>query len=319
MGTEEDKYLGTSSFNRITYHQSFDDSSDSEDEFEQAADPRENAGANENQAMIVDYSKLTMKELKHKKEDLYKEIIPAYEEGDLDTNQSKEKLRNLLNIRYQILARNQLKKQFGIDVHALYHKYHLFAGSSSDLNQTYKKKIVALSNGISAPPKKSVDYLDKPSKKDLKEIGELYKQIKKLETKDLEKARSLVKILHNKLQPELNKKLQYLNDRHSYDYYDLSRSKTLQKARIHDIDSKNILITNSKERLTHRSYNHKTFDFDIHTKNKKELKQLEEKYNKSLASLIKKSRKQEVPGLNERIKWTIGQLRDVRLHLYVVI
>ena len=318
MGTEEDKYLGTSSFNRITYHQSFDDSSDSEDEFEQAADPRENAGANENQAMIVDYSKLTMKELKHKKEDLYKEIIPAYEEGDLDTNQSKEKLRNLLNIRYQILARNQLKKQFGIDVHALYHKYHLFAGSSSDLNQTYKKKIVALSNGISDPPKKSVDYLDKPSKKDLKEIGELYKQIKKLETKDLEKARSLVKILHNKLQPELNKKLQYLNDRHSYDYYDLSRSKTLQKARIHDIDSKNILITNSKERLTHRSYNHKTFDFDIHTKNKKELKQLEEKYNKSLASLIKKSRKQEVPGLNERIKWTIGQLRDVRLHLYVV-
>lgn len=124
--------------------------------------------------------------------------------------------------------------------------------------------------------------------------------------------------MHNKLQPELNKKLQYLNDRHSYDYYDLSRSKTLQKARIHDIDSKNILITNSKERLTHRSYNHKTFDFDIHTKNKKELKQLEEKYNKSLASLIKKSRKQEVPGLNERIKWTIGQLRDVRLHLYVV-
>ncbi|WP_242694047.1 hypothetical protein [Enterococcus hirae] len=124
--------------------------------------------------------------------------------------------------------------------------------------------------------------------------------------------------MHNKLQPELNKKLQYLNDRRSYDYYDLSRSKTLQKARIHDIDSKNILITNSKERLTHRSYNHKTFDFDIHTKNKKELKQLEEKYNKSLASLIKKSRKQEVPGLNERIKWTIGQLRDVRLHLYVV-
>ena len=321
MGTEEDKYLGTSSFNRITYHQSFDDSSDSEDEFEQAADPRENAGANENQAMIVDYSKLTMKELKHKKEDLYKEIIPAYEEGDLDTSQSKEKLRNLLNIRYQILARNQLKKQFGIDVHALYHKDHLFDDRSVEgqpLNQTYKKKIVALSNGISDPPEQSVDYLDNPSKKDLKEIGELYKQIKKLETKDLEKARSLVKILHNKLQPELDKKLQYLNDRHSYDYYDLSRSKTLQKARIHDIDSKNILITNSKERLTHRSYNHKTFDFDIHTKNKKELKQLEEKYNKSLASLIKKSRKQEVPGLNERIKWTIGQLRDVRLHLYVV-
>ena len=321
MGTEEDKYLGTSSFNRITYHQSFDDSSDSEDEFEQAADPRENAGANENQAMIVDYSKLTMKELKHEKEDLYKEIIPAYEEGDLDTNQSKEKLRNLLNIRYQILARNQLKKQFGIDVHALYHKDHLFDDRSVEgqpLNQTYKKKIVALSNGISDPPEQSVDYLDKPSKKDLKEIGELYKQIKKLKTKDLEKARSLVKLLHNKLQPELNKKLQYLNDRHSYDYYDLSRSKTLQKARIHDIDSKNILITNSKERLTHRSYNHKTFDFDIHTKNKKELKQLEEKYNKSLASLIKKSRKQEVPGLNERIKWTIGQLRDVRLHLYVV-
>ncbi|ENZ5599867.1 hypothetical protein ACGWY2_002214 [Enterococcus hirae] len=318
MGTEEDTYLGTSSHNPITDYQSFDNSLDFMDEVEQAADPRENAGANENQAMIVDYSKLTMKELKHEKEDLYKEIIPAYEEGDLDTNQSKEKLRNLLNIRYQILARNQLKKQFGIDVHALYHKYHLFAGSSSDLNQTYKKKIVALSNGISDPPKKSVDYLDKPSKKDLKEIGELYKQIKKLETKDLEKARSLVKILHNKLQPELNKKLQYLNDRHSYDYYDLSRSKTLQKARIHDIDSKNILITNSKERLTHRSYNHKTFDFDIHTKNKKELKQLEEKYNKSLASLIKKSRKQEVPGLNERIKWTIGQLRDVRLHLYVV-
>ncbi|ENZ5626092.1 hypothetical protein ACGWZA_000727 [Enterococcus hirae] len=321
MGTEEDKYLGTSSFNRITYHQSFDDSSDSEDEFEQAADPRENAGANENQAMIVDYSKLTMKELKHEKEDLYKEIIPAYEEGDLDTSQSKEKLRNLLNIRYQILARNQLKKQFGIDVHALYHKDHLFDDRSVEgqpLNQTYKKKIVALSNGISDPPEQSVDYLDKPSKKDLKEIGELYKQIKKLKTKDLEKARSLVKLLHNKLQPELNKKLQYLNDRHSYDYYDLSRSKTLQKARIHDIDSKNILITNSKERLTHRSYNHKTFDFDIHTKNKKELKQLEEKYNKSLASLIKKSRKQEVPGLNERIKWTIGQLRDVRLHLYVV-
>ncbi len=321
MGTEEDKYLGTSSFNRITYHQSFDDSSDSEDEFEQAADPRENAGDNENQAMIVDYSKLTMKELKHKKEDLYKEIIPAYEEGDLDTSQSKEKLRNLLNIRYQILARNQLKKQFGIDAHALYHKDHLFDYRSVEgqpLNQTYKKKIVALSNGISDPPEQSVDYLDNPSKKDLKEIGELYKQIKKLETKDLEKARSLVKILHNKLQPELDKKLQYLNDRHSYDYYDLSRSKTLQKARIHDIDSKNILITNSKERLTHRSYNHKTFDFDIHTKNKKELKQLEEKYNKSLASLIKQSRKQEVPGLNERIKWTIGQLRDVRLHLYVV-
>ncbi|EMF0051762.1 hypothetical protein ED263_RS10090 [Enterococcus hirae] len=142
MGTEEDKYLGTSSFNRITYHQSFDDSSDSEDEFEQAADPRENAGANENQAMIVDYSKLTMKELKHEKEDLYKEIIPAYEEGDLDTNQSKEKLRNLLNIRYQILARNQLKKQFGIDVHALYHKDHLFDDRSVEgqpLNQTYKK------------------------------------------------------------------------------------------------------------------------------------------------------------------------------------
>ncbi|EMF0163241.1 hypothetical protein ACOVAC_000641 [Enterococcus hirae] len=142
MGTEEDKYLGTSSFNRITYHQSFDDSSDSEDEFEQAADPRENAGANENQAMIVDYSKLTMKELKHKKEDLYKEIIPAYEEGDLDTNQSKEKLRNLLNIRYQILARNQLKKQFGIDVHALYHKDHFFDDRSVEgqpLNQTYKK------------------------------------------------------------------------------------------------------------------------------------------------------------------------------------
>lgn len=124
--------------------------------------------------------------------------------------------------------------------------------------------------------------------------------------------------MHNKLQPELNKKLQYLNDRHSYDYYDLSRSKTLQKARIHDIDSKNILITNSKERLTHRSYNHKTFDFDIHTKNKKELKQLEEKYNKSLASLIKQSRKQETSSLNESIKWTIGRLRDVRLHLYVV-
>ncbi|EPN3666522.1 hypothetical protein [Enterococcus hirae] len=321
MGTEEDKYLGTSSFNRITYHQSFDDSSDSEDEFEQAADPRENAGANENQAMIVDYSKLTMKELKHEKEDLYKEIIPAYEEGDLDTNQSKEKLRNLLNIRYQILARNQLKKQFGIDVHALYHKDHLFDDRSVEgqpLNQTYKKKIVALSNGISDPPEQSVDYLAKPSKKDLKEIGKLYKQIKKLETKDLEKARSLVKILHNKLQPEMYKILQYLNDRHSYDYYDLSRSKTLQKARIHDIDSKNILITNSKERLTHRSYNHKTFDFDIHTKNKKELKQLEEKYNKSLASLIKQSRKQETSSLNESIKWTIGRLRDVRLHLYVV-
>ncbi|EOS7907210.1 hypothetical protein EWY09_RS06370 [Enterococcus hirae] len=143
METEEDTYLGTSSHNRITYHQSFDDSSDSEDEFEQAADPRENAGANENQAMIVDYSKLTMKELKHKEEDLYKEIISAYEEGDLDTNQSKEKLRNLLNIRYQILARNQLKKQFGIDVHALYHKDHLFDDRSVEgqpLNQTYKKK-----------------------------------------------------------------------------------------------------------------------------------------------------------------------------------
>ncbi|MCH1976828.1 hypothetical protein [Enterococcus hirae] len=124
--------------------------------------------------------------------------------------------------------------------------------------------------------------------------------------------------MHNKLQPEMYKILQYLNDRHSYDYYDLSRSKTLQKARIHDIDSKNILITNSKERLTHRSYNHKTFDFDIHTKNKKELKQLEEKYNKSLASLIKQSRKQETSSLNESIKWTIGRLRDVRLHLYVV-
>ncbi|EMF0091111.1 hypothetical protein EFL14_RS02710 [Enterococcus hirae] len=143
METEEDTYLGTSSHNPITYSQIFDDSSDSEDEFEQAADPWENAGANENQAMIVDYSKLTMKELKHEKEDLYKEIIPAYEKGDLDTNQSKEKLRNLLNIRYQILARNQLKKQFGIDVHALYHKDHLFDDRSVEgqpLNQTYKKK-----------------------------------------------------------------------------------------------------------------------------------------------------------------------------------
>lgn len=74
---------------------------------------------------------------------MYKEIIPAYEEGDLDTSQSKEKLRNLLNIRYQILARNQLKKQFGIDVHALYHKDHLFDDRSVEgqpLNQTYKKK-----------------------------------------------------------------------------------------------------------------------------------------------------------------------------------
>ncbi|EMF0079265.1 hypothetical protein PFZ81_000156 [Enterococcus hirae] len=48
-------------------------------------------------------------------------------------------------------------------------------------------------------------------------------------------------------------------------------------------------MENNQETLEtiHRSYNYKTFDFDIHTKNKKELKQLEEKYNKSLASLIK--------------------------------
>lgn len=89
----------------------------------------------------------------------------------------------------------------------MYHKDHFFDDRSVEgqpLNQTYKK-IVALSNGISDPPEQSVDYLDNPSKEDLKEIGKLYKQIEKLETKNLAKARSLAEDLHNKLQPELNK------------------------------------------------------------------------------------------------------------------
>jgi len=225
----------------------------------------------------------SMNSLRKEKQKLYKEIIQLSKEHKVGTKESSEKVERLLDIRYKIAIKKELIQKVGFDFTKILNNSRLLGRDNPDMINKYDD---AISNFINQK-KTDIPQVTTDNTKDdnKKKIAKLYQEMKhQFNTDKTLSGRKSAEDIYPLIVEALNKNIP--NNLSTYDYYDLSKSKTLKKAGLHKWGNvEKILDASNRLKFNYPSPDTKNLQYV--KQSKKELKELELVFNKQVTKFYK--------------------------------
>lgn len=225
----------------------------------------------------------SMNSLRKEKQKLYKEIIQLSKEHKVGTKEFSEKVERLLDIRYKIAIKKELIQKVGFDFTKILNNSRLLGRDNPDMINKYDD---AISNFINQK-KTDIPQVTTDNTKDdnKKKIAKLYQEMKhQFNTDKTLSGRKSAEDIYPLIVEALNKNIP--NNLSTYDYYDLSKSKTLKKAGLHKWGNvEKILDASNRLKFNYPSPDTKNLQYV--KQSKKELKELELVFNKQVTKFYK--------------------------------
>ncbi|MGP5393556.1 hypothetical protein ACTXLQ_08255 [Enterococcus hirae] len=225
----------------------------------------------------------SMNSLRNEKQKLYKEIIQLSKEHKVGTNEFSEKVERLLDIRYKIAIKKELIQKVGFDFTKILNNSKFLGRDNPDMINKYDD---AISNFINQT-KTNIPQVTTDNTKDenKKKRAKLYQKMKhQFNTNQTLSGRESAAQIYPLIVEVLNKNIP--NNLSTYDYYDLSKSKTLKKAGLHKWGNvEKILDASNRLKFNYPSPDTKNLQYV--KQSKKELKELELVFNKQVTKFYK--------------------------------
>ncbi|MEB7517814.1 hypothetical protein [Enterococcus hirae] len=225
----------------------------------------------------------SMNSLRNEKQKLYKEIIQLSKEHKVGTKEFSEKVERLLDIRYKIAIKKELIQKVGFDFTKILNNSKFLGRDNPDMINKYDD---AISNFINQT-KTDIPQVTTDNTKDgnKKKIAKLYQEMKhQFNTDKTLSGRKSAEDIYPLIVEALNKNIP--NNLSTYDYYDLSKSKTLKKAGLHKWGNvEKILDASNRLKFNYPSPDTKNLQYV--KQSKKELKELELVFNKQVTKFYK--------------------------------
>ena len=225
----------------------------------------------------------SMNSLRNEKQKLYKEIIQLSKERKVGTKEFSEKVERLLDIRYKIAIKKELIQKVGFDFTKILNNSKFLGRDNPDMINKYDD---AISNFINQTktniPQVTIDNTKDENKK---KRAKLYQKMKhQFNTNQTLSGRESAAQIYPLIVEVLNKNIP--NNLSTYDYYDLSKSKTLKKAGLHKWGNvEKILDASNRLKFNYPSPDTKNLQYV--KQSKKELKELELVFNKQVTKFYK--------------------------------
>ena len=224
-----------------------------------------------------------MNSLRNEKQKLYKEIIQLSKEHKVGTKEFSEKVERLLDIRYKIAIKKELIQKVGFDFTKILNNSKFLGRDNPDMINKYDD---AISNFINQT-KTNIPQVTTDNTKDenKKKRAKLYQKMKhQFNTNQTLSGRESAAQIYPLIVEVLNKNIP--NNLSTYDYYDLSKSKTLKKAGLHKWGNvEKILDASNRLKFNYPSPDTKNLQYV--KQSKKELKELELIFNKQVTKFYK--------------------------------
>lgn len=225
----------------------------------------------------------SMNSLRNEKQKLYKEIIQLSKEHKVGTKEFSEKVERLLDIRYKIAIKKELIQKVGFDFTKILNNSKFLGRDNPDMINKYDD---AISNFINQT-KTNIPQVTTDNTKDenKKKRAKLYQKMKhQFNTNQTLSGRESAAQIYPLIVEVLNKNIP--NNLSTYDYYDLSKSKTLKKAGLHKWGNvEKILDASNRLKFNYPSPDTKNLQYV--KQSKKELKELELIFNKQVTKFYK--------------------------------
>ncbi|EMF0107843.1 hypothetical protein OU489_002068 [Enterococcus hirae] len=225
----------------------------------------------------------SMNSLRNEKQKLYKEIIQLSKEHKVGTKEFSEKVERLLDIRYKIAIKKELIQKVGFDFTKILNNSKFLGRDNPDMINKYDD---AISNFINQT-KTNIPQVTTDNTKDenKKKRAKLYQKMKyQFNTNQTLSGRESAAQIYPLIVKVLNKNIP--NNLSTYDYYDLSKSKTLKKAGLHKWGNvEKILDASNRLKFNYPSPDTKNLQYV--KQSKKELKELELVFNKQVTKFYK--------------------------------
>ncbi|EOI6495214.1 hypothetical protein ACMUW0_002160 [Enterococcus hirae] len=225
----------------------------------------------------------SMNSLRNEKQKLYKEIIQLSKEHKVGTKEFSEKVERLLDIRYKIAIKKELIQKVGFDFTKILNNSKFLGRDNPDMINKYDD---AISNFINQT-KTNIPQVTTDNTKDenKKKRAKLYQKMKhQFNTNQTLSGRESAAQIYPLIVEVLNKNIP--NNLSTYDYYDLSKSKTLKKAGLHKWGNvEKILDASNRLKFNYPSPDTKNLQYV--KQSKKELKELELVFNKQVTKFYK--------------------------------
>lgn len=225
----------------------------------------------------------SMNSLRNEKQKLYKEIIQLSKEHKVGTKEFSEKVERLLDIRYKIAIKKELIQKVGFDFTKILNNSKFLGRDNPDMINKYD---AAISNFINQT-KTNIPQVTTDNTKDenKKKRAKLYQKMKhQFNTNQILSGRESAAQIYPLIVEVLNKNIP--NNLSTYDYYDLSKSKTLKKAGLHKWGNvEKILDASNRLKFNYPSPDTKNLQYV--KQSKKELKELELVFNKQVTKFYK--------------------------------
>ncbi|ENZ5626090.1 hypothetical protein ACGWY4_001078 [Enterococcus hirae] len=225
----------------------------------------------------------SMNSLRNEKQKLYKEIIQLSKEHKVGTKEFSEKVERLLDIRYKIAIKKELIQKVGFDFTKILNNPKFLGRDNPDMINKYDD---AISNFINQT-KTNIPQVTTDNTKDenKKKRAKLYQKMKhQFNTNQTLSGRESAAQIYPLIVEVLNKNIP--NNLSTYDYYDLSKSKTLKKAGLHKWGNvEKILDASNRLKFNYPSPDTKNLQYV--KQSKKELKELELVFNKQVTKFYK--------------------------------
>ncbi|OWW46901.1 hypothetical protein F522_03655 [Enterococcus hirae 81-15-F4] len=225
----------------------------------------------------------SMNSLRKEKQKLYKEIIQLSKEHKVGTKEFSEKVERLLDIRYKIAIKKELIQKVGFDFTKILNNSRLLGRDNPDMINKYDD---AISNFINQK-KTDIPQVTTDNTKDenKKKIAKLYQEMKhQFNANKMLSGRESAAQIYPLIVEVLNKNIP--NNLSTYDYYDLSKSKTLKKAGLHKWGNVEKIL-DASNRLNFNYPSPDTKNLQYVKQSKKELKELELVFNKQVTKFYK--------------------------------
>ncbi|HGF7869684.1 TPA: hypothetical protein ACF1U5_000733 [Enterococcus hirae] len=225
----------------------------------------------------------SMNSLRNEKQKLYKEIIQLSKERKVGTKEFSEKVERLLDIRYKIAIKKELIQKVGFDFTKILNNSKFLGRDNPDMINKYDD---AISNFINQT-KTNIPQVTTDNTKDenKKKRAKLYQKMKhQFNTNQTLSGRESAAQIYPLIVEVFNKNIP--NNLSTYDYYDLSKSKTLKKAGLHKWGNvEKILDASNRLKFNYPSPDTKNLQYV--KQSKKELKELELVFNKQVTKFYK--------------------------------
>lgn len=225
----------------------------------------------------------SMNSLRNEKQKLYKEIIQLSKEHKVGTKEFSEKVERLLDIRYKIAIKKELIQKVGFDFTKILNNSKFLGRDNPDMINKYDD---AISNFINQT-KTNIPQVTTDNTKDenKKKRAKLYQKMKyQFNTNQTLSGRESAAQIYPLIVKVLNKNIP--NNLSTYDYYDLSKSKTLKKAGLHKWGNVEKML-DASNRLKFNYPSPDTKNLQYVKQSKKELKELELVFNKQVTKFYK--------------------------------